>query len=97
MAEENEEEQSFEASLKTLEEAVDQLEVGNLPLSDALRLFEQGLKASNVCRARLEDAKQKVEVLVKDNAGDFQLEELDGEGGDDHPDDEETDREGLPF
>ena len=97
MAEESEEEQSFEASLKTLEEAVDQLEVGNLPLSDALRLFEQGLKASNVCRARLEDAKQKVEVLVKDNAGDFQLEELDGEGRDDDPDDEETDREGLPF
>ena len=77
MPEEKEEETSFEASLKSLEEAVDQLEVGNLPLSDALKLFEQGLKASNVCRARLEEAKQKVEVLVKDNNGDFQLEELD--------------------
>ena len=77
--EEKTEEASFESSLKSLEEAVDQLEVGNLPLSDALRLFEQGLKASNVCRARLEEAKQKVEVLVKDNNGDFQLEELDDE------------------
>lgn len=77
MAEEKVEEASFEASLKSLEEAVDQLEVGNLPLSDALRLFEQGLKASNICRSRLEEAKQKVEVLVKDNNGDFRLEELD--------------------
>ena len=77
MAEEKVEEASFEASLKSLEEAVDQLEVGNLPLSDALRLFEQGLKASNICRSRLEEAKQKVEVLMKDNNGDFRLEELD--------------------
>ena len=96
MAEDNQEEQSFEASLKTLEEAVDQLEAGNLPLSDALKLIEQGLKASNVCRARLEDAKQKVEVLVKDNAGGFQLEELDNTPGDE---DEEEDlhEDGLPF
>jgi exodeoxyribonuclease VII small subunit len=62
MSEEKREEASFESSLKLLEEAVDQLEVGNLPLSDALRLFEQGLKASNVCRARLEEAKQKVNL-----------------------------------
>ena len=85
MAEEKEE-QSFESSLKTLEEAVDQLEVGNLPLSDALKLFEQGLKASNICRARLEDAKQKVEVLVKDNSGGFQLEELDEQVSDEEDD-----------
>lgn len=97
MPEEKEEEQTFEASLKTLEEAVDQLEVGNLPLSDALKLFEQGLKASNVCRARLEDAKQKVEVLVKDNSGDFQLEELDESVDQDDEADEDEDTEGLPF
>tara|TARA_A100001037_G_scaffold284652_1_gene291237 strand:+ start:136 stop:423 length:288 start_codon:yes stop_codon:yes gene_type:complete len=93
---EKQEEQTFEASLKTLEEAVEQLEAGSLPLSDALKLFEQGLKASNVCRARLEDAKQKVEVLVKDHSG-FKLEELDDEGVEDDAEDEEIDTEGLPF
>ncbi|HAA74000.1 TPA: exodeoxyribonuclease VII small subunit [Candidatus Latescibacteria bacterium] len=93
---EKQEEQTFEASLKTLEEAVEQLEAGSLPLSDALNLFEQGLKASNVCRARLEDAKQKVEVLVKDHSG-FKLEELDDEGVEDDAEDEEIDTEGLPF
>ena len=93
---EKQEEQTFEASLKTLEEAVEQLEAGSLPLSDALKLFEQGLKASNVCRARLEDAKQKVEVLVKDHSG-FKLEELDDEGVEDDAEDEKIDTEGLPF
>ena len=93
---EKQEEQTFEASLKTLEEAVEQLEAGSLPLSDALKLFEQGLKASNVCRARLEDAKQKVEVLVKDHSG-IKLEELDDEGVEDDAEDEEIDTEGLPF
>lgn len=97
MAEDQVEEASFEASLKSLEEAVDQLEVGNLPLSDALKLFEQGLKASNVCRARLEEAKQKVEVLVKDNNGDFRLEELDDESEEDE-EDASTEGDGeLPF
>ena len=79
MAKAKHEETPFEASLKSLEDAVDQLEAGSLPLSEALQLFEQGLKASNVCRTRLEEAKQKVEVLLKDDAGDFHLEELDGE------------------
>ena len=100
MSEQKTEDISFEASLKSLEEAVDQLEVGNLPLSDALRLFEQGLKASNVCRSRLEEAKQKVEVLVKDNDGNFQLEELDEENADEEqgePSDGDGGGDELPF
>jgi exodeoxyribonuclease VII small subunit len=99
MAEQKTGDISFEASLKSLEEAVDQLEVGNLPLSDALRLFEQGLKASNACRSRLEEAKQKVEVLVKDNDGNFQLEELDEEDADEESGEPVADEGGdeLPF
>jgi exodeoxyribonuclease VII small subunit len=97
MPEEKETEQSFESSLKTLEEAVDQLEVGNLPLSDALQLFEQGLKASNVCRVRLEDAKQKVEVLVKDNSGGFQLEELDEQTSEEESEEASATNDELPF
>ena len=98
MVEEKSEESSFEASLKSLEEAVDQLEVGNLPLTEALQLFELGLKASNVCRARLEEAKQKVEVLLKDNAGGFRLEELDDEEEvAEDAEEEESPGDELPF
>jgi len=70
-------EATFEEALKKLEAAVDKLEEGNLPLSDALKLFEDGLKASNICRTRLDEARQRVEVLVKESGGDFKLTDLD--------------------
>lgn len=68
---------SFESALKELEEAVEKLEEGNLSLSDALKLFEDGLKASNTCRSRLEEAKQKVELLVSRNGDEFRLRDVD--------------------
>ena len=70
-------EPTFEETLKQLEEAVERLEAGDLALDDALRSFEKGLKASNLCRARLEEAKQRVEVLMAEDGGDFRLGELD--------------------
>ncbi len=79
-----EEDPTFEEALKQLETAVETLEGGNLPLAEALRLFEEGLKASNLCRARLEEAKQRVEILATESGNDFQLTELDAveESGD---------------
>jgi exodeoxyribonuclease VII small subunit len=77
MAEDKAGEPTFEEALKRLEAAVAGLEEGNLALSAALRLFEEGLEASNLCRARLEEAKQKVEVLEAENGGNFRLTELD--------------------
>ena len=70
-------EPTFEEALKKLETAVETLEGGNLPLAEALRLFEEGLKASNHCRARLEEARQRVEVLAAQSGNDFQLTDLD--------------------
>lgn len=70
-------EPTFEDALKQLESAVETLESGNLPLAEALRLFEEGLRASNLCRARLEEAKQRVEVLAAESGNDFRLTDLD--------------------
>ncbi|MDE2886667.1 MAG: exodeoxyribonuclease VII small subunit [Gemmatimonadota bacterium] len=70
-------EPTFEDALKQLESAVGTLESGNLPLADALRLFEEGLRASNLCRARLEEAKQRVEVLAAESGNEFRLTDLD--------------------
>ena len=77
MADNEKEEPTFEEALKKLETAVAKLEEGTLPLAGALRLFEEGLKASNLCRSRLEQAKQRVEVLVAESGGDFRLTDLD--------------------
>ena len=75
------EEPAFEAALKQLEIAVDRLEEGALPLSEALKIFEEGLKASNQCRSLLEDARQQVEVLVRDSDGEFELVSIDSNKG----------------
>ncbi|HYL92296.1 MAG TPA: exodeoxyribonuclease VII small subunit [Alphaproteobacteria bacterium] len=57
----------FEDSLQRLEKIVDQLEKGNVPLEQALKLFEEGVQLSSSCRKELEEAEGKVEILLKQN------------------------------
>lgn len=66
----------FEESLERLEKIVDELEKGNVPLEQALKLFEEGMRLSSSCRKELEDAEGKVEILLKQN-GKLQPEPLD--------------------
>ena len=62
-------ERSFESSLKELEQIVQQLEGGDLPLERSLELFEQGVRLSRECQRRLDEAEHKVEVLMKGSDG----------------------------
>ena len=57
----------FEDHLQRLEKIVDELEKGNVPLEQALKLFEEGMQLSTSCRKELEDAEGKVEILLKQN------------------------------
>lgn len=57
----------FEECLQRLEKIVDQLEKGDIPLEQALKLFEEGIQLSNSCKQELEDAEGKVEILLKQN------------------------------
>jgi exodeoxyribonuclease VII small subunit len=66
----------FEECLQRLEKIVDQLEKGNVPLEQALNLFEEGMQLSFSCRKELEEAEGKVEILLKQN-GKLQPEPLD--------------------
>lgn len=66
----------FEESLERLEKIVDDLEKGNVPLEQALKLFEEGMRLSSSCRKELEEAEGKVEILLKQN-GKLQPEPLD--------------------
>jgi exodeoxyribonuclease VII small subunit len=65
----DEEPKSFEASLESLEEIVQQLEGGDLPLEKSLELFEQGIKLSRQCQERLSQAERRIEILLRDNQG----------------------------
>jgi exodeoxyribonuclease VII small subunit len=62
-------EKKFEAALSRLEEIVQELEKGDLPLEQSLKFFEEGIKLSRICNKRLEEAERKVEILLKDKSG----------------------------
>ena len=57
----------FEASLKKLEELVDQMEGGELSLEDSLKIFEEGIKLTRECQKALKEVEQKVSLLVEKN------------------------------
>ncbi|HWA71506.1 MAG TPA: exodeoxyribonuclease VII small subunit [Polyangiaceae bacterium] len=56
--------QSFEVSLSRLGEIVEQLEGGELPLEDSLRLFEEGVSLARAAQTRLDSAERRVEELL---------------------------------
>jgi exodeoxyribonuclease VII small subunit len=70
---------NLEKSLADLEDLVEELESGDLPLEKALKKFEEGIKLTRGCQAALKEAEQKVEVLLNSAGGedleDFAIDE----------------------
>jgi exodeoxyribonuclease VII small subunit len=60
---------SFEQALQQLEQIVQKLEKGELSLEDSLKLYEDGIRLSRLCHAKLEEAEGRIEVLLKDARG----------------------------
>lgn len=56
---------NFEDALANLEELVEAMEDGELSLEESLKAFEQGIKLTRECQTALENAEQKVQLLVK--------------------------------
>ncbi len=56
---------TFEEALGRLEAVVARLEGGELSLEEALGAFEEGVRLSGLCAARLEDAERRVHLLTK--------------------------------
>jgi exodeoxyribonuclease VII small subunit len=59
----------FEKAIERLEAIVAELEQGDLPLEESLKIFEEGVRLSKSCLKILEEAERKVEVLVQDKEG----------------------------
>ncbi len=59
----------FEDSLARLEQIVSQLEAGNVPLEESLKVFEEGIALARHCAKYLEDAERRIEILTKDESG----------------------------
>jgi exodeoxyribonuclease VII small subunit len=69
----------FEEALAELETLVRRLEQGELPLEDSLAAFERGIGLVRQLSQRLADVEQRVEVLLKSEAGRLTVRPLDDE------------------
>jgi exodeoxyribonuclease VII small subunit len=70
-------EANFEASMKRLQEIVEDLENGELSLDQSLKLYEEGVRLSQSCMKRLTEAQQKIEMLTRGASGELRADELD--------------------
>lgn len=56
---------SFEQALEALENRVRKLEAGDMPLEEALSLFEEGIELTRECHEKLDAADQKIVELTR--------------------------------
>ena len=69
----------FEEHLTKLESIVEKLEKGDLTLDESVKLFEEGMKLSEACKAELEQAEGRIQVLVQGKGGKMQAVEMEAE------------------
>ncbi len=94
-------EPKFEKDLEKLEDIVEALEEGGLPLDTSIKKFEEGIKLAKRCETALSSAEKKIEVLTKNAAGEVETEafkcnpESEEESGEDEEEEESDDKDLL--
>jgi exodeoxyribonuclease VII small subunit len=66
----------FEKSLKRLEDIVGTLENGEVPLTEAVKLYEEGITLSKACLKQLNDVELKLKKITAELDGSFRTEDL---------------------
>ena len=74
---------SFEEALAQLEEIVERLESGEVPLEKSIDLYERGAVLRERCTQKLKDAKMRIERVVEGGAGTAPLDGAEPVSGDD--------------
>ena len=69
----------FEEGLNALEQIVARLEAGDLPLEEALRVFEEGVGLVRVLNQKLTAAEHRIEVLSRAEDGSVRVQGTDEE------------------
>ena len=82
----------FEEALAGLEKIVVQLEGGDVPLDDALALFEEGVRLSRFCGSKLDEAERRIEMLMQGADGEWETSPFQ-EGSERDPSEENFDEE----
>ena len=60
---------NFEEAMEKLEAIVAQLESGDVPLEQAIELFQEGMRLSRLCGSKLELVERKIEMLIESEQG----------------------------
>lgn len=61
--------ESFEQAIEKLEHIVTRLESGDVPLEEAIDLFQEGMRLSHYCSQKLDQVERKIEMLMEDESG----------------------------
>ncbi|MGM0439753.1 MAG: exodeoxyribonuclease VII small subunit [Chlamydiota bacterium] len=69
MTDKEQQEVQFEKAFERLEDILETMNSGNVPLEEALKLYEEADKLIAICQGRLSQAEKKVEVLIKNRQG----------------------------
>lgn len=70
---------SFEKALEKLESIVAELEAGDLALDNSLKKYEEGVMFVRVCQEKLNEARSRVEKIMKQGDGSFKRESFEEE------------------
>ena len=69
----------FEEALKKLEDTVEAMETGDLPLETLLAKYEEGTRLVKICQEKLAEAELKIQQLEKNAAGELKLKSFETE------------------
>ena len=61
---------NFESAVAELEALVEEMEQGEISLEESLKKFERGIELTRTCQKALQDAEQKVQILIEKKEGD---------------------------
>ena len=61
---------NFEAAIAELEALVEEMERGDISLEDSLKKFERGIELTRTCQQALQEAEQKIQMLIEKKQGD---------------------------
>jgi len=62
-----EKELTFEDAIAQLEEIVEKLEEGNVPLEKAITFFQEGMKLSKFCHEKLQHVEKQMEYILRED------------------------------
>jgi len=79
---------TFEQAMKQLEQIVQDLESGDMPLEKAIKTFEEGIQLSKFCSEKLDETEKRITILMQNSDGELSEAPFSGENDELAEDDE---------